>query len=366
MKQIFNFLFFFGFALSVQGQTVVSACDNSPDFGYTFTNAPSGNVYIVPEQFDTFAEFNNSLFIGEAGDYSASAGFMTSIQLWIESNLSVMYVYDGLTWDLIDSVQFEISLRPQICLVTPSINSDLIEIRVDSATMVGYDQVKIEWESLGTWTVIDSLDKFVSLSLVTNKSANTASYQFRTTVEGCLTSQAHRTIHLQMTDDDLSWNAYEGIDSDFFQGYFIWKRDVGSSDFTKIDSTSSLTYTDASWQSGDSYLVEAIRLDGCNTAVWSGKVEELSESSMISNIYSDLVGLSEFQLPKIILRNPSDHVALKLDREAQIKLYDLTGREVYDYGHTDKVEDHTVGAGLYLIKATDRSNYQIVKRLIIQ
>jgi hypothetical protein len=355
MKTLSALFFLFFLACSVQAQTIITKCGGIVSDPFYFNANIKYTTEDLPDTLSSQQGTTDLLY--------ASQALLLNVPVYAYQSQNVNGV---LMYVRFDYVQFELWSHPQICFATPSLNSDLIEIKVDSSNMIGYDRVKLEWESLGSWVVIDSLDKFVSLSEVTNKSANTTSHQFRTTVEGCQPSAVHRTIHLQMSSDDLVWNAYEGIDSEFFHGYFIWKRDVGSSDFIKIDSTSSTTYTDASWQSGDSYLVEALRTDGCNTAVWSGKVEELSQGSIVSNIYSDVVGLPEFQLPEITMSNPSDHLALKLNREAHVKLYDLTGREVHDYGHTDKVEDHTVGAGLYLIKATDRSNYQIVKRLIIQ
>jgi len=240
--------------------------------------------------------------------------------------------------------------QPRICLATVD-SLQHIEIKLEYTPNVGYDTVQIyRYVTLSTVFVgaIDTADLILVDTMV---NALTTSYKYEAKVIGCPTSEAHQTIYLSQgtgpNGNNLQWTEYVGNEDDVIDGYTIWKFN-DSLGFVYLTPVTGLNYTDLSGQPNDLYFVEATKVGGCADNPFARLDEE--GGSIRSNYYSpNGVGVNEVRTIKNKMVNPSDGLHLTLYANANVYIYDMSGREVGSYMNVSNVDNTQLVNGAYVI-----------------
>lgn len=270
-------------------------------------------------------------------------GFLvSSVPLGAEGTLNVYC--DGIVSGIPDSsIYFILNTMPQICVVTTDADNHPV-VYVDSSTLTGNHSLSLQrkvntlsWVTVATFTPSDTL-------AIKDTTANTAtqSYEYRIGASLDCVGYQHSTIHLQANGNNLSWNQYQG---GLFQlrGYYIYKRS-GMGMFALIDSTSSLSYTDLNFQSGDEYYIGAYKDDGCQSNSWRAASPIMVRSNTLQ-IGTSGITETEQILKRYYVEGSTLYVELK--KANDVSLYDIAGRELI-HKHTDNF-DLQLQPGIYIL-----------------
>ncbi|HXH17990.1 MAG TPA: hypothetical protein VNJ07_02815 [Chitinophagales bacterium] len=247
--------------------------------------------------------------------------------------------------------------QPQICVITSDSNNHPV-IYLDTATIYGNYPLHIQrqitttsWQTVKIINLGDPLVPFVD----TTANTTTQIYYYKLQSHGCEGYQ-HRTIHLQANGHNLIWNEY-WPNYPPLRGYYIHKRDINGN-FSLIDSTVSLTYTDLSFQDGDEYFVEAFRDDVCPPVIdWIGK-RSLSFSIRSNKLKIGTSGIHTPELTRYKYTINGNTLYVELEKPEDVGVYDLLGREIV-HVRTDKLTVQ-LKTGIYLLNVGTKGQKIII------
>lgn len=322
MKKLFGLLIALCLIQEIVAQDTLRTCGTHVGYYDLLPFCPSGGAaYFAFVNGDTISVLNDSFPPG-------TKGLLTLICINPIPDTTTLYlIAAGL---------------PQICVMTSDTNNHLT-VYMDSAGLLNHQTLSLKRQvNTVTWQTITTFQPNDPLIII-DSSVNTSSQSYNYRIESndfTCNSVEVTSLHLQANGNNLIWNAGGGAG---LRGYYIYKRSGNT--FILIDSTANLTYTDANFQNGDEYFVEAFKDDGCQSNSW------LKTSSPVSVRSNKLkIGTSSINTPEQTLIEyyvDGSILFVKLKKTDDIWVHDLLGREVV-HQRTDRLNVR-LETGIYLM-----------------